>query len=177
MFKERIEAVLSNIAYIISGIWQITFGAIVSGICGILLGLGSGYHHYILEDHSKIYDYIGMYLQGISLLLWILTVPLWWNVAVTLVLTTVIVWLSGSSRIVIGIMIGLVLVAFAIKTSLFDLMTVLTFLSIAWTFNYIGDNALEEHHSEIHGPGWHQSSAYSIMLLVLLTKHPISTLI
>lgn len=173
MFKERIEAVLSNISYVISGIWQIMFGATVSGVSGILLGLGSGYHHWILEDRSQIYDFAGMYLQGISLLLWILSVPLWYNVAGSLVFTALAVMFAGSSRTLIGLLIGTALLAFGIKTDLFSLMTVLTPLSIAWTFNYIGDNALKEHHSEIHGPGWHQSSAFSIMLLVLLTEYPI----
>lgn len=178
MFKERVEAVLTNITYAIGGVWMISFGALVPGLSGIVLSAGSGYHHWVLDgERSRIYDFLGMYLQGISLICYMFGLPVLWNALITIVLSAIIAILVKSSRTFVAIIIGLVLLVFAIKTDLLSFGAILCFISIAWTFNYIGDHPLHEYHSEIHGPGWHNVSAFSIMLLVFLYNYPLMEIV
>ena len=173
MWKDRVEAVLSNIVYAIAGLWMILNGIYVVGVSCVLLSLGSAYHHYILTDKSRIFDFIGMYFVGISTFLFILGLGLVPKIAITAFVTLIIAVLLGSSRVAIVALIGLVIVALGINSGILSMMLVALPLGIAWTFNYIGDNVHEDHHSEIHGFGWHIASSVAIMLAIYFTVNPI----
>jgi len=160
-------ATFTNIAYGIAGAWLINQGLLIAGIASIALMLGSGIHHYYLQESTRKYDYIAMYLVFISLALSAFSlIPI-----VTALSTAVgavglyLVW--GNSRTVIGTLVGVVIVIVAWQTwsDLQALLEILTFTAIALVFNKMGDAIHKDNHDWIHGLGWHVPTAYAITLV------------
>lgn len=163
--KDTLEAVLTNLAYIVAGI--IAWGwSIPAGMFVIILGIFSGIHHYFGTDTTRTLDYLGMYwvLIGLSSIPLGLDLPT--SVAGIFAAGITLVTLFGSSRVVIGTLIGISLVVVGYASGLDPALWVAALLSIAYFFNYYGDK-VPSHHGVAHG-AWHVVTALAIVEAVKL---------
>lgn len=168
--EDRTIATVTNLAYVGSGIfaffscphlWPI-------GVFTILLGFESGAHHWWRTDFTRILDYAGMYSVLLAIILTIIEVPVWWTFGITSAATIAMCYFLQDSRIAIGVLILAATFLLLVFHSPVHVFEAIAWLSIAFMFNFIGDNVHENLHSPIHGIGWHIPSSYSIFLIIII---------
>jgi hypothetical protein len=162
--KNKTEAVLTNISYILAGIASYLYspGLLAFAVSLVILGFASGIHHYYLTPFTKRLDYIGMYMVFVSIMTVFFQVYPPLGIAIVVVGALGFNWLAGADEIIVGAGVFIGLVLLAIKAGLGPMLEVSAFISVAYVFNHLGDNALKGNHSIIHGLGWHNMTAYAL---------------
>lgn len=161
--NKKTIATVTNGAYLLVGAQLFLEALYVPAVFTCLLGVFSGAHHFFQTSFTRKIDFYGMFSAALSLLALLVDIPLGYALAGVGVGAYVLVLLFGAHRLILGVLMGLTLVGVFSKGGIGSGMEVMAFLSVAYGFNFIGDNLHTRHHSLLHGL-WHCLSSYSILL-------------
>lgn len=165
MNQKVLIATVTNLAYGLAG-WALIDHLNVAIACFILM-VGSGIHHYYMEDWSRKFDYFGMYVVIMAMIASYFGFAWIYGLIGALGVSLLALVAFGSSRAIVGGGMGLVALLL-IATNVALALEALTVLAIAFTFNYLFDGPLDSHHDIGHGMAWHIPSAYAIYLSTLI---------
>lgn len=160
---KKTVATITNGAYLLVGAQLFVEALYVPAVFTCLLGAGSGAHHFFQTSFTRKLDFYGMFSTSIALLSLLVPISTGYGLAGVGAGSYVLVLLFGPHRIILGVLMGLVLAGVFLKGGIGSGMEVLAFISVAYGFNFIGDNLHVQYHSLIHGL-WHITSSYSILL-------------
>lgn len=165
-FGHKVEAVLTNVAYMVAGMGVILYSMelLAVGVALITLGVLSGVHHYFLTRFTRKLDYLGMYMVIFAITALFSGIPVVPSIFITAVLATVVAFAVGSEPAIVGIGVVMGLIFVGVTAGIGPALEVTAFISIAYVFNHLGDGPLKDDHSIIHGLGWHNVTAYALYL-------------
>jgi len=170
MRQKVLISTLTNLSYGIAGAFLISNGIYAIGGASIILALLSGYHHYRGTDFTRALDYLGMYLVCTALFVTGFGLPGAMTAIIAGAAGTGIMLIFKVSRVAVGLSIAAVLVQLGAVSNLFVVLTALMAVSIAFGFNYMGDNLHKDHHDFIHGI-WHNVTGWVIAYCGLILSN------
>lgn len=165
---KRTIAVVTNLSFIIAGIGLATQQLVEQGVIVGLLGVLSAIHHAKFTDFTQKWDYAGMYMALLCIPATFGGLPQGIIVPTMLLSGGLLVLAFGASRILIGILISVGFICVIWATGVGPALEVASWISVAYAFNFIGDNIHRDYHSTIHGIPWHIPASYALYMAIVL---------
>lgn len=173
--KDKVISTLTNAAYGLAGLALYSLSSLLlyPAIYLGLLMLGSGFHHYHLKSWSRKWDYMAMYAIFASTVIFGTFESSWVIFTIPLIFAVILYVLFKCSRVVIGVLTAILLLVIWIQAGAVWMVGFLTFISLPFTFNMLGDSLLSEGRDYVHGLGWHPPTAGALMFanIVLYLSH------